>query len=135
MSGPWNPAAGRAGSIHRSSPAAAWQWRTTLVPRYTLETVILILLLPWLLGWRVGRDRQHGLLPDLRAVERQDRRIVVPVHHHGQAVAPRHITQVHVRPALLLHLDAQALRTTRVEHRQEWPFGGVHRQRAPRKLL
>jgi hypothetical protein len=35
------------------APAAAWRWRAILVPRYTLETVILILLLLWLLGWLV----------------------------------------------------------------------------------
>ena len=50
----WAEGIRRLGEPGRSTgPAAAWPWRITLVPRYTLETVIVILLLLWLLGWLV----------------------------------------------------------------------------------
>jgi hypothetical protein len=29
------------------------QWRLSIMPRYTLETIVLVLLLLWLLGWLV----------------------------------------------------------------------------------
>jgi hypothetical protein len=50
----WAEGIRRLGKPGRSTgPAAARPWRIALVPRYTLETVVVILLLLWLLGWLV----------------------------------------------------------------------------------